>query len=449
MMALTPTHAHDCEGIEGVATVPHETECRLRSAVERLKEDMEQTRRTILEIEQELDRERRGEARRTPGQDMETRRREAEAELERIEAGKRKAEAERRRIEAQKKKAEAERRRIEEAKRKTEAERKRIEAAKKKAEAKRRRMDQARRREAERALQEQTARDAQELEKERLALVDTGRLDYIAQIKDKIERNWLRPPGSAAGLKCAMRVSQLPGGEVVQAKIQTSSGNVAFDRSVLEAGLRSSPLPTPKDPSLFDRHIVITFEPDAHRESRNRRKERRKALEALVVTLDGNGKYSVNHGETRGSPMSASRLESLLRMTLRHRPGVGVVVEENEHASAHEAQTLMGVLQRAGFPNIPSFDDWLQRLEYIAQIKDKIERNWLRPPGTAAGLKCVVRVSQIQGGEVVQAEIRTSSGNIAFDRSVEEAVLRSSPLPIPKDPSLFDRNIVITFEPEA
>ena len=89
------------------------------------------------------------------------------------------------------------------------------------------------------------------------------------------------------------------------------------------------------------------------------------------------------------------------------------------------------------------------RMEYIAQIKAKIERNWLRPPGTALGLKCVVRVSQIPGGEVVQAEIETSSGNIAFDRSVEDAVLRSSPLPTPKDPSLFDRNIVIKFEPEA
>ena len=61
----------------------------------------------------------------------------------------------------------------------------------------------------------------------------------------------------------------------------------------------------------------------------------------------------------------------------------------------------------------------------------------------------MVRVSQIPGGEGVQAEIHTSSGNIAFDRSVEEAVLWSSPLPVPKDPSLFDRHIIITFESEA
>ena len=89
------------------------------------------------------------------------------------------------------------------------------------------------------------------------------------------------------------------------------------------------------------------------------------------------------------------------------------------------------------------------RLEYIAQIRDKIERNWIRPPGVAPGLEANVRIAQIPDGEVVQVEIITSSGNAAFDRSIEEAVLRSSPLPLPKDPSLFDRSIMIAFEPEA
>ena len=76
--------------------------------------------------------------------------------------------------------------------------------------------------EAERALQEQIARDARQLDKERLAVLDAGRIEYIAQIKNKIERNWLRPPGTAAGLKCIVRLSQIPGGEVVQAEIRES-----------------------------------------------------------------------------------------------------------------------------------------------------------------------------------------------------------------------------------
>lgn len=150
--------------------------------------------------------------------------------------------------------AHAEHKRIEAQKERAEAERRRIEAEKKRAEAERRRIEAARREEAERALEEQHDR-------QRFALLDAGRIEYIAQIKDKVERNWLRPPGTAPRLRCVVRVSQIPGGDVVQVEIRQSSGNTAFDRSVEEAVLRSSPLPVPKDPSLFDRTIVITFEP--------------------------------------------------------------------------------------------------------------------------------------------------------------------------------------------
>ena len=73
------------------------------------------------------------------------------------------------------------------------------------------------------------------LEKERHALLDPARLEYIARIRQRVEHNRLRPPGLPAWLECMVRVSQIPGGEVVRAEIQTSSGNVAFDRSVDEA----------------------------------------------------------------------------------------------------------------------------------------------------------------------------------------------------------------------
>ena len=138
----------------------------------------------------------------------------------------------------------------------------RVKAQKKKAEAERRQIEDTRRRETERALQEAIAQDARQLEKERLALLDAGRMEYIAQIKDKIEKNWIRPTEPVSGLKCVVRVTQIPGGKVVEVEIQTSSGDAEFNRSVQDAGLRTSPLPVPKDPSLFDRNILVMFEPE-------------------------------------------------------------------------------------------------------------------------------------------------------------------------------------------
>ena len=162
--------------------------------------------------------------------------------------------------------------------------------------------------------------------------------------------------------------------------------------------------------------------------------------EPLIVTLDARGDYYVNYGENQRSPISSTVLERRVSALLRDRPGIGVVLRADERASSSDVVALRALLRQAGATDISSLDDTHARLlgagrpEYIAQIKDKIERNWLRPPGIASGLKCAVRVSQIPGGEVVRAETQTSSGNSAFDRSVEEAVLRSSPLPVPKDP---------------
>ena len=82
------------------------------------------------------------------------------------------------------------------------------------------------------------------------------------------------------------------------------------------------------------------------------------------------------------------------------------------------------------------------------QIQSTVNRNWIRPTGAPKGLRCTVKVTQIPGGQVVSVVITKSCGNVAFDRSVENAVLRSSPLPQPKDPSLFAREIIFEFEPE-
>jgi len=81
-------------------------------------------------------------------------------------------------------------------------------------------------------------------------------------------------------------------------------------------------------------------------------------------------------------------------------------------------------------------------------ISQKVTRNWIRPPSTGAGLECVVVVTQIPGGEVAGVQIERCNGDAAVRRSIEAAVLKASPLPLPDDPSLFDRSLRFTFKPE-
>jgi colicin import membrane protein len=163
---------------------------------------------------------------------------------------------EQRRLEAaeQKRKAEAE------AKAKAEAEQKRkAEAeAKAKAEAERKRKAEAEAKaKAEAEMRRQIAAEQEE------ARARSALSEYIPYIQDKVTRNWLRPPGSAAGLSCLIRVRLIPGGDVVSATVIRSSGDPMFDRSVETAVLKASPLPLPTDASLFKhfREINFNFDP--------------------------------------------------------------------------------------------------------------------------------------------------------------------------------------------
>ena len=88
---------------------------------------------------------------------------------------------------------------------------------------------------------------------------------------------------------------------------------------------------------------------------------------------------------------------------------------------------------------------------YIEIIKQKVTRNWFRPAGAKENLSCTVTVRLIPGGEVLDVRITKSSGDPLFDRSVETAVLKASPLPLPPDPSLFERFRILqfVFKPEG
>jgi colicin import membrane protein len=135
-----------------------------------------------------------------------------------------------------------------EANRKAEAEAK----AKAALEAKRK-AEEAARREAEAALQAQLAEEAEQ----RRALSELEK--FVPYIQQKVQRNWIRPPGSPEGLVCVVNVRLIPGGEVVGARVVQSSGDPVFDRSVESAVLKASPLPMPEDATLFKHFREINF----------------------------------------------------------------------------------------------------------------------------------------------------------------------------------------------
>jgi len=89
--------------------------------------------------------------------------------------------------------------------------------------------------------------------------------------------------------------------------------------------------------------------------------------------------------------------------------------------------------------------------QYISLIMNRITQNWIRPATAQPGLECEVRVIQIPSGEIVAVDVRVDrcNGDVAVIRSIEAAVFKSSPLPLPPVPSLFDRTLNVIFAPDA
>ena len=80
-------------------------------------------------------------------------------------------------------------------------------------------------------------------------------------------------------------------------------------------------------------------------------------------------------------------------------------------------------------------------------LRQSIERSWVRPASATEGISCEVSVRQGPGGEVLSVNVGSCNGDDAVRRSVEAAVQKASPLPIPENPSLFERNLRFVFEP--
>ena len=50
-------------------------------------------------------------------------------------------------------------------------------------------------------------------------------------------------------------------------------------------------------------------------------------------------------------------------------------------------------------------------------------------------------------GDVIDVKLQSCANDNAFQRSVERAVRKASPLPLPPNPDVFDREIYFTFKP--
>jgi len=238
---------------------------------EKIKKQQDEEKK-LKELKEEQEREKKKLA------DLEKKAREAEAqrvieeqqrkenEAKQLALAKEKEKKEQTEAEKKRKEDEAKKKRLAEQKKKEEeakrlAEEKKREAAEKEKQrlAELKRQEDLKRQQAERELQDRL----EDERNERLA-TSTFTNQYVAAIQQKVSSNWIRPPGAQQGLTALVAVRVTPAGDVLSARVVRGSGDPIFDRSVINAVLKASPLPFPQDPKFYEflREFNLDFRPD-------------------------------------------------------------------------------------------------------------------------------------------------------------------------------------------
>lgn len=92
-------------------------------------------------------------------------------------------------------------------------------------------------------------------------------------------------------------------------------------------------------------------------------------------------------------------------------------------------------------------------MSYTSVIHDLVQQQWSRPPSARNGMVVVLRITMLPTGDITDVQVVQSSGDFAFDRAAETAVLRVNRFTelqgMPY--AVFDRNFrsfLLTFRPE-
>ena len=90
---------------------------------------------------------------------------------------------------------------------------------------------------------------------------------------------------------------------------------------------------------------------------------------------------------------------------------------------------------------------------YRQLIQQRLSENWSRPPSARLGMETLIRIRLVPTGRIVGVTVLKSSGDSAFDRSVEQAALKAEQFVELQsmDPALFERKfrqVDVAFSPE-
>lgn len=146
----------------------------------------------------------------------------------------------------------------------------------------------------------------------------------------------------------------------------------------------------------------------------------------------------VNHLPTKATTPAATKKTSpkpsKAENTVAKEPVYALSQSELESMIDEELMQEQKVIEHA-YENSRDFQ--VQAEHYKQALESSIGRLWNVPLSAEPDQICEYQIHLSPSGHIIELKRIETSGNEALDRSVEQAILKASPLPLPKDPKWY------------
>lgn len=221
---------------------------------------------------------------------------------------------------------------------------------------------------------------------------------------------------------------------------------------VLEPIPQDSPVPPQVDAQerIPDPDVVeqerASAQAIADREAAEREQEERRRQEQIDLTE--RKKQEAAEQKRRVTEMERQKREQQLAEIRRQQDAAAREAELAEQKLEQlEAAQEAARMDAASPPPGNEGDSTDLTARYAAALQSAILRQWTRPETVPLGQRCRIRITQIPGGEVIDAQVDPSC---PYDergrRSIEAAVLKAQPLPYAGFESVFRRTLIVNFQ---
>jgi len=124
------------------------------------------------------------------------------------------------------------------------------------------------------------------------------------------------------------------------------------------------------------------------------------------------------------------------------RPDFTAALRQEDIKRRLDAENAQNAQRAAASQKERATELWSDRIQGI--IRGKI----IKPPGLQGNPVAIFVVTLLPSGDVINIKLKQPSGVPEWDRATERAIVNSSPLPRPEDPTVFQRELTLTFCPD-